>query len=348
MSDRPTSFPQYVDLIDSLLGPDDDPASALSDLQKIAGLRFDGNACATCPKNCCIVHDPATQYIAIRDDELAAIYAAHPDAPRVRATTKGLDGRRYYTVTQKGQRCAFLGADLKCTVYDARPRYCRENPGNPYQIAGWEGAHYDLERCPGTSYERPVLCLSSGGLDSLVLQAHLKAGGYTPYSLFIDYGQPARRSELDAARKICTFYGGEFYLERVQLDLWKEHAFFLSEGGAGAPVPLRNLVFFSIAAAYCDTLNIPRLGLAWDGKRERFTLPKRFEIIAPLVGKTKLSVARMGNRYGAPFELSWSCQRPGPAPCGECAKCVKRAATLARVARSGSSGSKGVGSSAAL
>ncbi len=125
-----TDLTQYVDLIDSLLGPDDDPKSAFHDLKKIEGLRFDGSKCATCPRNCCIVHDPDEQYIAIREDELATIYAAYPGAAKVRANKKGKDGRRYYTVSKKGARCAFLGDDQKCTVYSARPRYCRENPGN--------------------------------------------------------------------------------------------------------------------------------------------------------------------------------------------------------------------------
>ncbi len=74
-----TDLTQYVDLIDSLLGPDDDPKSAFHDLKKIEGLRFDGSKCATCPRNCCIVHDPDEQYIAIREDELATIYAAYPE-----------------------------------------------------------------------------------------------------------------------------------------------------------------------------------------------------------------------------------------------------------------------------
>ncbi|HTX03206.1 MAG TPA: YkgJ family cysteine cluster protein, partial [Candidatus Acidoferrales bacterium] len=125
----------------------------MRDLKKIEGLHFDGSKCATCPTNCCIVHDPDEQYIAIREDELTAIYDAYPEAPSVRATKRGKDGRRYYTVTKKGARCAFLGDDLRCAVYTARPRYCRENPGNAYQLHGWDGVRYDVKRCPGTTYD---------------------------------------------------------------------------------------------------------------------------------------------------------------------------------------------------
>ena len=305
-------------MIDSLLGPDDDPKSAFNDLKKIEGLRFDGSKCATCPRNCCIVHDPDEQYIAISEDELATIYAAHPNAAKVRANKKGKDGRRYYTVTKKGARCGFLGDDQKCTVYSARPRYCRENPGNPYQIHGWEGVKYDLKRCPGTTYEKPILCLNSGGIDSLVLQAHCKAQGFTPYSLFVDYGQPAREREHAAAQNIAEFYGGKFYAERVALELWKEPPFFANAALQG--------VFLSIARAYRDTLNIPR--------------------IASPLDKTKLVLARMGKKYGAPFELSWSCQNGGDVPCGACPKCEKRNAVLQRLTKSGSAGSKAAGSRA--
>ena len=325
----------YVDLIDSLLGPEDNPKSAFHDLKKIEGVRFDGSKCATCPTNCCVVHNDE-QYIAIREDELDVIYRAFPEAPKVRANVKGKDGRRYYTVTKKGARCEFLGDDLRCTVYSARPRYCRENPGNAYHLSGWDGLAYDLKRCPGTTYEKPVLCLNSGGLDSLVVQAHFKAHGFTPYSLFIDYGQPARNGEMAAAQTIANYYGGKFYREEVKLELWNELPILRA-------APLRNLIFFSIAASYCDTLNIPRIGLAWDDK---FVLPKKFEIIAPLLGKSKLQVARLGKKYGAPFELTWSCEVAGPTPCGECAKCRKRSSVLERAAKSGSAGSRVAGSAA--
>jgi 7-cyano-7-deazaguanine synthase in queuosine biosynthesis/Fe-S-cluster containining protein len=282
-------------LIDSLLGPEDNPKSAFHDLKKIEGVRFDGSKCATCPTNCCVVHNDE-QYIAIREDELEVIYRAFPDAPAVRVNVKGKDGRRYYTVTKKGARCAFLGEDLRCTVYSARPRYCRENPGNAYHLSGWDGLAYDLKRCPGTTYEKPVLCLNSGGLDSLVVQAHFKAQGFTPYSLFIDYGQPDHDGELAAAQSIASYYGGKFYREELKLELWKELPLFRA-------TPLRNLIFFSIAASYCDTLNIPCIGLAWNGKSEKYVLPKKFEIISPLLGKSKSQIARMGKKYGAPFEL---------------------------------------------
>jgi len=221
-------------------------------------------------------------------------------------------------------------------VYSARPRYCRENPGNAYQIQGWEGAKFDIERCPGTSYEKPVLCLSSGGIGSLVLQAHLKVHGYTPYSLFIDYGQAACAAEGAAAQRIAEFYGGKFFTEAVKLDVWRELPF--PKG-----LPLRDFVFFSVAASYCEALTIPRIGIASDGKDQKFVLPKRFEILAPLTGKSKLNVARLGEKYDAPFELSWSCQQAGAAPCGACAKCTERNAVLARVAKRGSARSKAAG-----
>lgn len=254
-------------------------------------MRFDGSKCSTCPTNCCVIHDPDEQYIAIREDELAAIYAAYPDAVRVQARKKGKDGRRYYTVSKKGARCGFLGDDMRCTVYEARPRYCRENPGNPYQIHGWDGVAYDLKRCPGTTYEKPVLCLSSGGISSLVLQAQVKALGFTPYTLFIDYGQAELQAERAAAERIAAYYQGKFYSERLTLDVWKALPRVRREA--------LHEVFFSIAATYCDTLGIPRLALMW--KRRR----KGLKILTPLSGKAKASIVRLGEKYGAPFELAY-------------------------------------------
>ena len=303
----------FIDLIDGMIGPDDDPRTALSDLKKVEGLVFDGSKCATCKTNCCIVTDEENDYIVISENELEVIYRAYPDAPKVKAQTKGQGGRRYYTVEQKGGRCAFLGNDFRCTVYSARPRYCREFPGSAYQLHGLDGVAYDLERCPGTTYSKPVLCLSSGGIDSLVLHAHLKERGFTPYALFIDYGQPSVKEERRAARQIAAHYGGKFYVERVKLDLWSQ----LPHAG----VAQQHFVFFSVAASYCDMLNIPRLGLSWRGKdlgksvrtyrsaalagsTNLTKMAKQFRVILPLRNMTKSQIASMGRKCGAPFQLA--------------------------------------------
>jgi len=49
------------------------------------------------------------------------------------------------------------------------------------------------------------------------------------------------------------------------------------------------------------------------------------EIRTPLIDLTKAEIVRLGLAHRAPLELSWSCYRPGPEPCGRCDACALRA-----------------------
>ena len=45
----------------------------------------------------------------------------------------------------------------------------------------------------------------------------------------------------------------------------------------------------------------------------------------PLIERTKAQIVRLGVELGAPIELTWSCYRGGPEPCGRCDACALRA-----------------------
>lgn len=49
------------------------------------------------------------------------------------------------------------------------------------------------------------------------------------------------------------------------------------------------------------------------------------EIMAPLIKKSKKEIVRLARRLGAPLELTWSCYKGGPRPCGLCDSCALRA-----------------------
>jgi 7-cyano-7-deazaguanine synthase len=51
--------------------------------------------------------------------------------------------------------------------------------------------------------------------------------------------------------------------------------------------------------------------------------PVRFH--TPLIDLTKAQIVTLGRSLGAPLELSWSCYRGGPLPCGTCDACALRA-----------------------
>jgi 7-cyano-7-deazaguanine synthase len=53
---------------------------------------------------------------------------------------------------------------------------------------------------------KPAVVLLSGGLDSATVLAVVKAGGFAPYALSVDYGQ-RHRAELDAAVRVAQSIG---------------------------------------------------------------------------------------------------------------------------------------------
>ena len=49
------------------------------------------------------------------------------------------------------------------------------------------------------------------------------------------------------------------------------------------------------------------------------------ELRTPLIHRTKAEIVRLGAELDAPLELTWSCYRGGPRPCGSCDACTLRA-----------------------
>lgn len=55
-----------------------------------------------------------------------------------------------------------------------------------------------------------------------------------------------------------------------------------------------------------------------------FPVDKTPEILAPVVELPAADVVRLGSRFGAPLELTWSCCVGGETHCGRCPGCVQR------------------------
>jgi 7-cyano-7-deazaguanine synthase len=58
-----------------------------------------------------------------------------------------------------------------------------------------------------------------------------------------------------------------------------------------------------------------------------------FRISTPLIDKSKADIVRLAFEVGAPLELSWSCYRDGPRPCGRCDSCQLRGKGFAEAGR---------------
>ena len=116
-------------------------------------------------------------------------------------------------------------------------------------------------------------------------------------------------------------------------------------------VPMRNLTFLSIAAAFADNLEINYIGIGVhsldtpypDCRPEFITAAEaainagstfvaktkeRIHVFAPFLGKTKREIALLGKELGVPFEKTYSCYEGTEPPCGECATCRQRQEAL--------------------
>jgi 7-cyano-7-deazaguanine synthase len=363
----PKSLPEFVNLLETYFGPQDDPQRYTETARYIEGVEFDQNACFGCPQNCCTMTGPEAHsaWVTFSEDDLRAIYERYPDAPHIPKSKmrRGKDGRIYYA--EDKTQCVFLGDQNMCTVYEARPRWCRDWPRTEYFLRGFEDLEYTLAACPGATYANPAVVLNSGGIDSLVTIAWLKANGHKPHSVFIDYGQPAAAKEEAAARAIAQHYEGEFSKETIRLDLWQRFPFFFGDASNAKYalnrwIPMRNFIFFGIAASYCDGLGIPAMALGWSGRQNkkgeptagsfgdhprfvdlltkafdqssdlRWTDVRKLEVLTPLRNHNRRQTIQLGKKLGVPFELSWSCEAAGEKPCGACAKCLARSKALGR------------------
>ncbi|MDW8060924.1 MAG: 7-cyano-7-deazaguanine synthase QueC [Thermomicrobium sp.] len=210
---------------------------------------------------------------------------------------------------------------------------------------------------------RRAVVLLSGGLDSTTLAYLLHTYGFRLYGLSFRYGQRHER-ELHAARAVAERLG--FVEHRVlALDLAQWGGSSLvgtgeipTEPTAGIPstyVPMRNLVFLSIAHAYAEAIAADAVAIAVsqvdysgypdcrgeflaayqqaaDLASRRFAeTGRRIPVLAPFLDVPKAAIVRLGLRLGVDYGLTWSCYRGGAQPCQECDSCRLRARAFAEV-----------------
>jgi 7-cyano-7-deazaguanine synthase len=203
----------------------------------------------------------------------------------------------------------------------------------------------------------------SGGLDSTVCMAVAAAEGPI-LALTFDYGQ-RHRIELERAAAVAARYRAEQLVVRIDASQWggsalTDPAIEVPEAGGDAIpvtyVPARNLIFLSVAMAVCEARDADAayLGvnaLDYSGYPDcRPEFIRSFEATAalalkrgvegrpvalrtPLLDLTKAGIIRLGMELGAPLELTWSCYRAGPRPCGSCDACRLRAKGFAEAGR---------------
>ena len=86
-----------------------------------------------------------------------------------------------------------------------------------------------------------VLVLASGGIDSTACLTHYIANGYSPRAMWVDYGQPAKVSELKAVKAVTAHFRIPLKIAKIEDLEW-----FLAK--SGDEFRGRNLLLSSIGA----------------------------------------------------------------------------------------------------
>ena len=201
-----------------------------------------------------------------------------------------------------------------------------------------------------------TILLLSGGLDSAVVLAMLRAEGRPVHALTVDYGQ-RHAVELARARAVAGHYDVPHRLVTVDLralggsaltdeiDVPKDRA----PGARDIPVtyvPARNTVFLSLALAWAEVLEAGAIAIGANAvdysgypdcrpeylaafqqltrlaTRTGVETGSSVEVLAPLSGLSKADIVRRGAALGVPFALTHSCYDPlGEFACGRCDSC---------------------------
>lgn len=201
-----------------------------------------------------------------------------------------------------------------------------------------------------------TVLLLSGGLDSAVSLALLRAEGRIVHGLTVDYRQ-RHAVELARASALASHYainhrvvgvdlraiGGSALTDAV--DVPKDRA----PGGEGIPVtyvPARNTILLALALAWAEVLGAGAIAIGAnavdysgypDCRPEFLASFQRLarvatragvetgvgvEVLAPLSGLSKADIIRRGEALGVPFALTHSCYDPvGGLACGWCESC---------------------------
>ncbi len=220
-----------------------------------------------------------------------------------------------------------------------------------------------LEKLPIPWERKKIIVLLSGGMDSATLLWLAKELFDEVYAISFDYGQ-RHKVELKYAKELAKDAGVKehFIVEIPHYRALKGSALIDEEVEVPSgeypeneppitTVPMRNLIFLSIASAFADNLEIPYIGIGVhaldvpypDCRPEFITAAEaainagsvyvaktkgRMHIFAPFLGMSKTDIARLGVKLGVPYEKTYSCYRGTEPPCGECPTCIQREEAL--------------------
>jgi len=208
---------------------------------------------------------------------------------------------------------------------------------------------------------KKAIVLLSGGMDSLLLMAHVQNLGIEIYPIHFSYGQNTQRNEKKSFKDICRFY--KIKKENQKL---MDIPFLKEIGGSGLTdkklilsttgenlaknivpnsyVPFRNSLFLAIATAWAETIEAAEIYIgaveedspgypdcrpayynAFNNLIKKGTNSKNpIKVITPLIKLNKIKIIEKLIQLQAPIKLSWSCYKSEKIACGLCDSCRLR------------------------
>jgi 7-cyano-7-deazaguanine synthase len=240
------------------------------------------------------------------------------------------------------------------------PSWCHPWRMEPYSVRGLTGAGGSMPVMRKQRNDKAIVICSSG-LDSTAVAAYAVQHHEEVVLIHFDYGCLASKKEQDRIEKIAHELSCEWHVLPIPKMFFGEDSAIMKEGEEiskgieGAEyahewVPARNLVMLSLTTAYAEAYKFGHIYLgtnleeagAFPDNEEQFVLDfnsllygavqngVKIEVHTPLGGLMKHEVVTFGNKYKAPFELTWSCYRDGEKHCGECAPCFMRKTAFER------------------
>jgi 7-cyano-7-deazaguanine synthase len=195
---------------------------------------------------------------------------------------------------------------------------------------------------------KKAVVLLSGGLDSATALAVAVSEGQEVTALHVDYGQRHSR-ETESAVALARHYCVPLVSARVSMPIAGSA---LTDTRIAVPttgvqldvipvtyVPARNTFLLGLSASLAEGIQASKIYVGFNAIdysgypdcRPSFVsamnealqrgMREPCEILAPLIGMSKVEIIRTGLALSVPYALSWSCYVGGHAPCGACDSC---------------------------
>lgn len=203
--------------------------------------------------------------------------------------------------------------------------------------------------------DKKAIMMLSGGIDSTTALYWALKQSYEIVGLSVIYKWRPQK-EIEATRKIAKIT--QIALVEVPMPYIMGATDLRLEGypipsAENAPegfIPLKNLIFYSIAAYYAEIYGCSKIigghiqndiskfsdtGLKFFKSLENIIeISKRnlsshtIEFLMPFSNKTKDEVLKLAADLGVPIGVTWSCYGDYDEPCGKCSSCVSRQKAL--------------------